>query len=88
MTFWQEKMEAIYDDLSVERKSLVIPIQLSVKERVKQWQDEVYEKNLMYPDNLKYETEQGDIVVNLESLSNPLDIKIVKRLVKQIINSK
>ena len=56
LTFWQEKMEAIYDDLSVERKSLVIPIQLSVKERVKQWQDEVYEKNLMYPDNLQYET--------------------------------
>ena len=56
MTFKQEKMEAIYDDLSVERKSLVIPIQLRVKERVKQWQDELYEKNLTYPDNLQYET--------------------------------
>ena len=29
-----------------------------------------------------------DVVVSFESLSNPLDIKVVKRLVKQIINSK
>lgn len=56
------ELEAIYDDLSVERKSLVMPIKISVKERVKQWQDEVYEKNLMYPENLRYETEQGDVV--------------------------
>lgn len=29
-----------------------------------------------------------DVVVSFESLSNPLDIKVVKRLVKQIINSR
>lgn len=171
------ELEEIYDNLSIERKSLVTPIQLSVTEKVKQWQAEVYERNLMYPENLRYETEQGDVVrskseviianilyhnrkdilykyerplevmengrqktiypdftilnkhtgevtywehagrmddpyyanefvrkmntyianellpgrdvmVSLESLSNPLDIKVVKRLVKQIINSK
>lgn len=53
------ELEEIYDNLSVERKSLVTPIQISVKEKVKQWQAEVYEKNLMYPENLRYETEQG-----------------------------
>ena len=171
------ELEEIYDNLSDERKSLVTPIQISVKEKVKQWQAEAYEKNLMYPENLRYETEQGDmvrskseviianilyrnrkdilykyekslevmengrqktiypdftilnkhtgkvtywehagrmddshyanefvkkmntyidndlllgrdVVVSFESLSNPLDIKVVKRLVKQIINSR
>ena len=57
-----DEMETVYDNLSVERKRLVMPIQLSVKEKVKQWQAEVYDKNLMYPENLRYETEQGDIV--------------------------
>ncbi len=170
-------LEEIYDNLSDERKSLVTPIQISVKEKVRQWQTEVYEKNLMYPENLRYETEQGDmvrskseviianilyrnrrdilykyerplevvengrqktiypdftilnkhtgkvtywehagrmddshyanefvkkmntyiendlllgrdVVISFESLINPLDIKVVKRLVKQIINSR
>ena len=57
-----QEIEDIYDNLSIERKCLVTPIQISVKEKVKQWQNEVYEKNLMYPENLRYETEQGDIV--------------------------
>lgn len=56
------ELEEVYDNLAIERKSLVTPIQISVKEKVKQWQTEVYEKNLMYPDNLRYETEQGDVV--------------------------
>ena len=57
-----DELESIYDKLSIERKTLVTPIQLSVKEKVKQWQSEVYEKNQIYPENLRYETEQGDIV--------------------------
>ena len=56
------ELEKIYDNLSVERKCLVMPIQVSVNEKLKQWENEVYEKNLMYPDNLRYETEQGDVV--------------------------
>lgn len=55
-------LEEIYDNLSDERKSLVTPIQISVKGKVRQWQTEAYEKNLMYPENLRYETEQGDMV--------------------------
>ena len=171
------ELEEIYDNLSVERKCLVMPIQASVKEKLKQWENEVYEKNLIYPENLRYETAQGDmvrskseviigdilyrnrkdilykyerplevmengrqktiypdftilnkhtgkvtywehagrmddsyyanefvrkmntyivnelllgrdVVVSFESLSNPLDIKVVKRLVKDIINSR
>ena len=60
--FPSNEVEEIYDNLSVERKSLVTPIQISVKEKIKQWQTETYDKNSMYPENLRYETEQGDIV--------------------------
>ena len=56
------ELEEIYDNLSVERKKLVMPLQASAKEKVKQWETEVYEKNLMYPENLRFETEKGDTV--------------------------
>lgn len=56
------ELEEIYDNLSIERKCLVTPIQISVKEKLKQWQTESYEKNMMYPEHLRYETEQGDVV--------------------------
>lgn len=56
------ELEEVYDNLSLERKKLVVPVQTSVEEKIRQWQDEVYEKNLMYPENLRYETEQGDVV--------------------------
>ncbi len=57
-----QEMEKVYDDLSVERKNLVTPLQISVKEKVRKWQAESYEKNMMYPEHLRYETEQGDVV--------------------------
>ena len=56
------ELEEIYDNLSVERKNLVMPLQASAKEKVKHWETEVYEKNLMYPENLRFETEKGDMV--------------------------
>lgn len=56
------ELEEIYDNLSVERKSLVTPIQMSVQEKLTEWQSEICEKNTMYPENLRYETEQGDVV--------------------------
>ena len=56
------ELEEIYDNLSVERKNLVMPLQASAKEKVKHWETEVYEKNLMYPENLRFETEKGYMV--------------------------
>lgn len=56
------KIEEIYDELSVERKNLVAPICVSVNEQIKQWKEESYEKTTMYSEKLKYETEQGDLV--------------------------
>jgi len=57
-----EEIEKIYDDLSEERKNLIIPLQDSREEHIRKWQKETYEKNNLYPENLKYETEQGDMV--------------------------
>ena len=54
--------DEIYDSLAEERKRLVSPLQISIKEQVKSWEAEDYEKNNNYPENLRYETEQGDIV--------------------------
>ena len=56
------ELEEVYDNLCIERKNLVVPVQMSVKEKIRQWQAEVYEKNLIYPENLRYETAQGDMV--------------------------
>ena len=58
----RDEAEEIYDNLSDERKELVVPIQMSAKEKIKQWQSEIYEKNMSYPEKLRYETEQGDMV--------------------------
>lgn len=55
-------IDDIYDHLSEERKSLITPLFMSVKEQVKQWESEVYEQTTMYPESLKFETEQGDVV--------------------------
>ena len=56
------ELEEVYENLSIERKKLVTPIQMSVKERLTEWQSEIYEKHMMYPENSRYETEQGDVV--------------------------
>lgn len=60
--YQSHKLDEIYDSLSDERKKLVTPLQLSVKEQVRLWNEEVYEKNNNYPENLRYETDQGDLV--------------------------
>lgn len=58
----REELEEIYDALSNERKILITPVEMGIKEKLKRWNEEVYEKNTMYPENLRYETEQGDFV--------------------------
>ena len=57
-----DKLDNIYDSLPEERKKLVTPLQLSIKEQVRLWNEETYEPNNMYPENLRYETEQGEMV--------------------------
>lgn len=58
----KENLEEIYEALSVERKRFVKPLQPSVKQIIKNWEAEVYEKNTKYSENLKFETDQGELV--------------------------
>ncbi|MBQ8527072.1 MAG: hypothetical protein IJ429_01240 [Lachnospiraceae bacterium] len=60
--YQENKIEEIYDQLSLERKRLVVPLETSIKEKVRQWKEEKYEINQMYSENLRYETEQGELV--------------------------
>ena len=57
-----EKIDEIYDGLSGERKKLVTPLQDGREERIRKWLEETYEKNSSYSENLRFETEQGDLV--------------------------
>lgn len=58
----KENLEEVYESLSDERKRLVKPLQTSIKQKIMQWESEVYEKNTKYSENLKFETEQGEFV--------------------------
>ena len=55
-------METIYDNMCAERKILIEPIEMTIKEKVRQWHETVYEPNTSHLENLRFETEQGDIV--------------------------
>ncbi len=61
-SFQKNEVDYIYDSLSDERKRMVIPIQTTVKQKIEQWMEESYVQNQMYPEHLKYETEQGEQV--------------------------
>lgn len=56
------EIDAIYEELSEERKRLIEPIEPTLKDKIRQWNEETYEKNMSFPENLRYETEQGDMV--------------------------
>lgn len=56
------EIDTIYEELSEERKKLINPIVPTLKDKVKQWDEEFYEINTSFPENLRYETEQGEKV--------------------------
>lgn len=47
-----KEMDAIYEGLCVERKNLIEPIEPTLKDKVKEWNEELYEKNTSFPENL------------------------------------
>ena len=59
---YQEEAENTYSELSPIRKTLVSPLLLSKEELIHKWKTEEYESNPFYPENLRYETEQGELV--------------------------
>ena len=80
--YQENKIDEKYDSLSDERKRLVTPLQLSIKEQVRIWDEEEYEKNNSYPENLRYETDQGDLV---RSKSEVIIANIIYKHRKDII---
>ena len=61
-SYKSNELDEIYDSLCDERKRIVVPIRMSVKEKIRKWENEVYEENTMFPEKLRYETEQGEFV--------------------------
>lgn len=57
-----KEIDEVYYEMCEERRSLVEPIELPVREKVKQWQEEKYEGNMLFSERLRYETEQGEKV--------------------------
>lgn len=57
-----KEMDDIYDMLAEERKRLVIPVKVSVREKIRNWEKESYEPYQKYQENLKYETDNGELV--------------------------
>ncbi len=57
-----EEIDSVYDILIKERKQLVVPIRISVDEKLRMWQSESYEPYQKYQENLKYETDNGELV--------------------------
>ena len=58
----EDAIDSVYDTLIDARKNLVNPIKVSAKEQLRRWNEECYELYQNYPENLRYETEKGEMV--------------------------
>ena len=58
----EDALEQIYRELPKERKVFVEPISIGVREKLEAWNSETYEPYRAFPENLVYETVQGEIV--------------------------
>ena len=57
-----KQINNVYDMLMEERKRLVVPVKVSAKEKLNKWKNESYEPYQKYQENLKYETDNGELV--------------------------
>lgn len=55
-------VDEVYDGLADARKKLITPVRMSKKELINKWESEKFELYKGYEENLKYETEGGEIV--------------------------
>lgn len=58
----ENDVEELYSNLSQERKELIQPIDVGLKEALELWYDEEYEEYQLYAENRIYETNQGEMV--------------------------
>lgn len=59
---YREDIDKVYDELIEDRKCLVQPIEIGIKEQIRRWRTENYEPYDGYIENLRYETERGEMV--------------------------
>lgn len=57
-----EEIDKVYEELSEERKHLVTPFSYSKEVILQKWKEESYEKGSFHMENLRFETEQGELV--------------------------
>lgn len=57
-----ERKEAVFEELSSERKKLVQPMFLSAEEQFQQWKTQEYKRFEGFPEKLIFETERGEMV--------------------------
>ena len=62
MQYEQHKIDNAYDDLPNRRRALITPVSVSVKEQIRRWENENYETNEKYMENMIYETDRGEMV--------------------------
>ena len=55
-------MREIYEEQEYQRKKLITPYLKPEEVVLKEWEEEKYEQNIEYPENLRYETEHGELV--------------------------
>lgn len=62
MQYNQNEINSVYDDLSDRRRELITPISISPKEQIRRWENENYETNNKYEENMIFETDRGEMV--------------------------
>lgn len=61
-SFDEKTITDIYDHMTQHRKALVEPYRIGVKEMIRRWENESYEKYTDYMDSLRFETDRGEMV--------------------------
>lgn len=51
-----------YDQLNKGRRGLIKPIEITTQSILEHWNTEVYETNIKHPENLRFETNNGELV--------------------------
>ena len=57
-----DKEMQVYESMTEDRKSLVIPLEENCTYRIRAWEQETYEPCSRYPEALRYETNAGEFV--------------------------
>ena len=58
----EKTCDDLYESLLEERKQFVEPVRVTAKEQLRRWQAEIYEPYRKYSENLKFETDKGEMV--------------------------